>query len=42
MFLGGLFVLVTVFLPKGIAGLLQKRRKATEDDDTPTAQEATV
>ena len=40
--LGGLFVLVTVFLPKGIAGLLQKRRKASEDDDTPTAQEATV
>jgi len=40
--LGGLFVLVTVFLPKGIAGLLQKRRKAREDDDTPTAQEAAV
>ena len=40
--LGGLFVLVTVFLPKGIAGLLQKRRKAREDDDTPTEQEATV
>jgi len=25
--LGGLFVLVTVFLPKGIAGLLASRRK---------------
>lgn len=38
--LGGLFVLVTVFLPKGIAGLLQKRRKANTDNDTPTGQEA--
>ena len=38
--LGGLFVLVTVFLPKGIAGLLQKRRKAKIDDDTATGQEA--
>ena len=40
--LGGLFVLVTVFLPKGIAGLLQKRRKAKTDDDTPAGQEATA
>src|SRR6056297_591773 len=40
--LGGLFVLVTVFLPKGIAGLLQKRRKAKTNDDTPTGQEAAV
>ncbi|MET4026166.1 urea transport system permease protein [Marinobacter sp. MBR-99] len=39
--LGALFVLVTVFLPKGIAGLLQKRKKA-KDDDTATGQEATA
>ncbi len=38
--LGALFVLVTVFLPKGIAGLLQKRRQT--DDDQPGAQEATA
>ena len=38
--LGALFVLVTVFLPKGIAGLLQKRRQ--KDDDQPGAQEATA
>ena len=36
--LGALFVLVTVFLPKGIAGLLQKRRKGNDDDDA-SAQE---
>ena len=30
--LGGLFVLVTVFLPKGIAGLLFDRKKASTDD----------
>ncbi len=44
--LGGLFVLVTVFLPKGIAGLLASRRKGKQDEpDTPTApstEEATV
>lgn len=39
--LGGLFVLVTVFLPKGIAGLLFDRKKAKEEPDTP-AQEATA
>ncbi|MDI9244579.1 urea ABC transporter permease subunit UrtC [Marinobacter sp. CHS3-4] len=51
--LGGLFVLVTVFLPKGIAGLLAKRKKAKPDDsdsgtpdgtatDKPSGQEATA
>ncbi len=30
--LGGLFVLVTVFLPKGIAGLLFDRKKTRNDD----------
>lgn len=32
--LGGLFVLVTVFLPKGIAGLLFDRKKASNDGDS--------
>ena len=32
--LGGLFVLVTVFLPKGIAGLLASRRKKKEEPDS--------
>ena len=40
--LGGLFVLVTVFLPKGIAGLLASRRKGKQDEpDTPTAPSTT-
>ncbi|WP_242634315.1 urea ABC transporter permease subunit UrtC [Marinobacter salicampi] len=34
--LGGLFVLVTVFLPQGIAGLLRQRRKRSDDDESPT------
>jgi len=34
-------VLVTVFLPKGIAGLLQKRRKAP-DNDRSNPREATA
>jgi len=38
--LGGLFVLVTVFLPKGIAGLLASRRKKKEspDSDEPNSE----
>ena len=40
--LGGLFVLVTVFLPKGIAGLLFRRRQAKTDDKTETGKEATA
>ncbi len=45
--LGGLFVLVTVFLPKGIAGLLFDRKKASTDGDgsdsgKAPAQEATA
>ncbi|SFR54895.1 amino acid/amide ABC transporter membrane protein 2, HAAT family [Marinobacter daqiaonensis] len=44
--LGALFVLVTVFLPQGIAGLLRKRRKTTDDgsgpSDAPTTAEATA
>ena len=32
--LGGLFVLVTVFLPKGIAGLLFDRKKTRNDSDS--------
>ncbi|WP_413774397.1 urea ABC transporter permease subunit UrtC [Marinobacter sp. AN1] len=43
--LGALFVLVTVFLPQGIAGLLKKRRKPIDDGSGPsqpaTAAEAT-
>jgi len=31
-----------VFLPKGIAGLLQKDRKTDTADDAPAAQEATA
>jgi len=31
--LGGLFVLVTVFLPKGIAGLLKQRKQAKEKEE---------
>ena len=30
--LGGLFILVTVFLPKGLAGLLQRRSKQPSDE----------
>ncbi len=37
--LGGLFVLVTLFLPQGIAGLLRKRRKATQTAPPAAAQE---
>ena len=37
--LGGLFVLVTVFLPKGIAGLVFKPRKTKDTSNTPSAQE---
>ena len=41
--LGGLFVLVTVFLPKGIAGLLASRRKGKQDEPgTPSTTEATA
>jgi urea transport system permease protein len=45
--LGGLFVLVTVFLPKGIAGLFASRRKKKADPDDPdqtpdTGKEATA
>lgn len=45
--LGGLFVLVTVFLPKGIAGLLFDRKKTSTDGDgsdsgKAPAQEATA
>jgi urea transport system permease protein len=37
--LGGLFVLVTLFLPQGIAGLLRKRRQGTATPPPPTTQE---
>ncbi|MGP4845596.1 urea ABC transporter permease subunit UrtC [Marinobacter sp. 1Y8] len=45
--LGALFVLVTVFLPKGIAGLLPSLKKKPQDDDstppsTATAKEVTA
>jgi urea transport system permease protein len=40
--LGGLFVLVTVFLPKGIAGLVFKPKKAVAPAHNPDSQEATV
>jgi len=41
--LGGLFVLVTVFLPQGIAGLLASRRKAKDEPTDPeTSKEATA
>jgi urea transport system permease protein len=40
--LGGLFVLVTVFLPKGIAGLVFKPKKAAAPANNPDSQEATV
>ncbi|MBC7193759.1 urea ABC transporter permease subunit UrtC [Marinobacter sp.] len=45
--LGALFVIVTVFLPQGIAGLIKKRRKADDDQDNdpeaePTNREATA
>ncbi|TGN40341.1 urea ABC transporter permease subunit UrtC [Marinobacter confluentis] len=43
--LGGLFVLVTVFLPRGIAGLLASRRKKQDeptDTDSDTGKEATA
>ncbi|MEA2117872.1 urea ABC transporter permease subunit UrtC [Halovibrio sp. HP20-50] len=33
--LGGLFVFVTVFLPKGVAGLLLHLKRKKRDDDTP-------
>ncbi|MDY7115830.1 urea ABC transporter permease subunit UrtC [Halomonas sp. SSL-5] len=40
--LGGMFVLVTVFLPRGVAGLLSYRlgRKPARQDDSSTSQEA--
>ncbi|HCW89977.1 MAG TPA: urea ABC transporter permease subunit UrtC [Marinobacter sp.] len=45
--LGALFVIVTVFLPQGIAGLIKKRRKAGNDQNNgpepePTTREATA
>jgi urea transport system permease protein len=40
--LGGLFVLVTVFLPKGIAGLVFKPKKAAAPANNSDSQEATV
>jgi len=40
--LGGLFVLVTVFLPKGIAGLVFRPKKAATPANNPDSQEATV
>ncbi|WP_254277341.1 urea ABC transporter permease subunit UrtC [Halomonas sp. 3H] len=42
--LGGLFVLVTVFLPKGVAGLLawRIRRRRRPDDDQPTGSEVSA
>ena len=41
--LGALFVLVTVFLPQGIAGLLKRRRKRNDDTpETSSTAEATA
>ncbi len=40
--LGGLFVLVTLFLPRGIAGLLRRRRQQKKTDSPETAQEDTA
>uniref|UniRef100_UPI003898DF11 urea ABC transporter permease subunit UrtC n=1 Tax=Halothiobacillus diazotrophicus TaxID=1860122 RepID=UPI003898DF11 len=37
--LGGLFILVTVFLPKGLAGLLMRRGKNTSGDSQKIPQE---
>ncbi|MBD3894975.1 urea ABC transporter permease subunit UrtC [Halomonas sp. ML-15] len=39
--LGGMFVLVTVFLPKGVAGLLAYRLKRRRDSDAAPGQEVT-
>lgn len=36
--LGAMFVLVTVLLPKGVAGLLRKRRRAVESDNAGTKE----
>lgn len=40
--LGGMFVLVTVFLPRGVAGLLAYRIKRHSSDDAVTPQEASA
>lgn len=40
--LGGLFVVVTIFLPKGIVGLIEKmKRKKKPSDDSPAEEVAT-
>ncbi len=39
--LGGLFVLVTLFLPKGIVGLFRTRRAMPQPEIAPAAQEIT-
>ena len=38
--LGGLFVFVTVFLPKGVAGLLERRARRRDDTDVTPEKEA--
>ncbi|MGM0542970.1 MAG: urea ABC transporter permease subunit UrtC [Pseudomonadota bacterium] len=40
--LGGLFVFVTVFLPKGVAGLLERRARRRDDPDATPDKEATA
>ena len=40
--LGGLFVFVTVFLPKGVAGLLERRARRRDDPDATPEKEATA
>ncbi|MDR5874112.1 urea ABC transporter permease subunit UrtC [Halomonas sp. CUBES01] len=40
--LGGLFVFVTVFLPKGVAGLLERRARRRDDADVMSEKEATA
>ncbi len=40
--LGALFVIVTVFLPQGIAGLIKKRRKADDDQNNDPEPETTT
>ncbi|MDR5885932.1 urea ABC transporter permease subunit UrtC [Vreelandella janggokensis] len=40
--LGGLFVFVTVFLPKGVAGLLERRARRRDDTDVTPEKEATA
>ena len=39
--LGGLFVVVTIFLPKGIVGLIEKLKKKKQNGETPAGEATT-